>query len=253
MRFVRFLSDGQEWEGQWVDDQIITESGPTFSTQHITWLPPVRPSKIIGLALNYRDHAAELGLEEPAEPALFFKPPSSLVGHRQPIYYPRGATHCHYETEVAVVMGQRCRGVKPERALEYVGGYTIANDFTCRDFIRNTFRPPVRAKGFDSFCPLGPALVSREMIDDPDKLVIETRVNDELRQSGSTAWLIMPIPDIVAYLASFMTLEPGDVILTGTPKGISPVYPGDSIRCEISGLGVLENPVVADTEGGALR
>ncbi|NMP21126.1 2-hydroxyhepta-2,4-diene-1,7-dioate isomerase [Sulfobacillus sp. DSM 109850] len=248
MRWVRFLVDGQEWEGQWVEGQIVTQSGPVFADSQVKWLPPVNPSKIIGLALNYRNHAAELGLEEPPEPALFFKPPSALIGHRQAIVYPTGASYCHYETEVAVVMGRRCRRIKANEALDYVRGYTIANDFTCRDFIRNTFRPPVRAKGFDTFCPLGPAIVSREMIDNPDNLEIVTRVNGTVRQTGNTRQLMMSIPEIIAYLASFMTLEPGDVILTGTPEGISPVEPGDVIVSEIEGLGALHNPVVA--EGG---
>lgn len=246
MRWVRVQKGDSEYSGEWVQDRIMTAEGVELSISEVTWLPPVVPSKILGLALNYRDHAAELGLEDPPEPALFFKPPSSLTGHLRPIYYPQGATHCHYETEVAVVMGQRCRSVNPEQALHYVRGYTIANDFTCRDFITNHFRPPVRAKGYDSFCPLGPALYSADTIPDPGQLEIVTRVNGEVRQSGNTRLLALSIPNIIAYLSSFMTLERDDVILTGTPKGISPVYPGDEIVCEIEGLGVLVNPVLAE-------
>lgn len=247
MRWARVRYQNREYAGEWVDDRIVcTEDGLELPTQEVTWLAPVTPSKIVGLALNYTDHAEELGLAKPEEPALFFKPPSALVGHLAPILYPSGASHCHYETEVAVVMGQRCRGVAPERALDYVRGYTIANDFTCRDFITNHFRPPVRAKGFDTFCPLGPAVYSADLISDPGRLEIVTRVNGEVRQSGNTRYLATSIPDIIAYLSSFMTLEPDDVILTGTPKGISPVYPGDRIACEIEGLGVLVNTVAAE-------
>ncbi|MCL5115801.1 MAG: fumarylacetoacetate hydrolase family protein [Firmicutes bacterium] len=246
MRYVRFMHEGQELEGLWQENHVIAAHGAAIPTENIAWLPPVRPSKIVGLALNYRGHAAELGLDEPPEPALFFKPPSSLIGHLAPIRYPRGASHCHYETELAVVIGRRCYRVPAADALSYVRGYTIANDFTCRDFIRNTFRPPVRAKGFDTFCPLGPAVYSADMIPDPGRLDIVTRVNGRVRQSGSTRLLQMPIPEIIAYLSSFMTLEPDDVILTGTPEGISPVYPGDQITCEVEGLGVLVNPIVED-------
>lgn len=246
MRWVRMRHHGQVVEGEWIGEFVKTGNGREIPCAEAEWLPPVVPTKVVGLALNYRDHAAELGLQNPEEPALFFKPLSSLTGHLSPVYYPDGATHCHYETEVAVVMDRRCRAVRAEQALDYVRGYTIANDFTCRDFIRNIFRPPVRAKGYDSFCPLGPALYTKDLIRDPDALEIVTRVNGEIRQSGNTRHLQMAIPDIIAYLSSFMTLEAGDVILTGTPKGISPVYPGDQMACEIGGLGALINPVVPD-------
>lgn len=246
VRWVRILDNARPCEGEWNGDRIVLADGTEIPADTAQWLAPVVPSKIVGLALNYRDHAAELGLEEPPEPALFFKPPSALIGHREPIRYPQGATYCHYETEVAVVIGHRCRRVKPEQALDYVRGYTIANDFTCRDFITNTFRPPVRAKGFDTFCPLGPAVISADAVGDPGQLAIVTRVNGETRQSGNTRNLLRPIPDLIAYLSAFMTLEPDDVILTGTPQGISPVYPGDEIRCEVEKLGALINAVIVD-------
>jgi 5-oxopent-3-ene-1,2,5-tricarboxylate decarboxylase/2-hydroxyhepta-2,4-diene-1,7-dioate isomerase len=136
--------------------------------------------------------------------------------------------------------------VSPEQALEFVLGYTIVNDFTCRDFIRNTFRPPVRAKGFDTFCPLGPVLVTADEVGDPGHLTIATRVNGVVRQQGNTEHLIHSIPDIIAYLSAFMTLAPGDVILTGTPDGISPVVPGDLMECTVEKLGVLTNLVVKE-------
>lgn len=250
MRWVRVRYDNRNYGGHWIDDHIVTENGPVLKCEEVTWLAPVQPSKIVGLALNYRDHAAELGLAEPEEPVLFFKPPSALTGHLNPIYYPQGSTHCHYETELAVVIGRRCRGVSAERALDYVRGYTIANDFTCRDYITNMFRPPVRAKGFDTFCPLGPALYPADEVADPGRLQIVTRVNGEIRQSGNTRHLAHGIPDIIAYLSSFMTLEAEDVILSGTPRGISPVYPGDRIMCEIEGLGELVNTVESDSFSG---
>ncbi|AEJ40624.1 4-hydroxyphenylacetate degradation bifunctional isomerase/decarboxylase,HpaG2 subunit [Sulfobacillus acidophilus TPY] len=246
MRSGRIWVDGRI---EWVNDdhgQVVSADGRRWDPNQVAWMSPIDPRNIIGLALNYGGHAAELGLEQPSEPALFFKPTSAVIGAGHPVRYPVGATHCHYETEVAVVIGRPCRGVAPEHALEYVLGYTIANDFTCRDFIRNTFRPPVRAKGFDTFLPLGPWLVSPDEVGDPDQLTIITRVNGEVRQTGNTRHLIYAIPEIIAHLSSFMTLAPGDVILTGTPDGISPVVPGDVMACEIENLGVLMNPVVAD-------
>ena len=140
----------------------------------------------------------------------------------------------------------------PERAYDVVAGYTIANDVTVRDFITNVYRPPVKAKGWDTFCPLGPYLVEGE-IADPHALAMRVYVNGELRQQGHTSQMLRRVPELVAYLSEFMTLEPGDVILTGTPKGISPVRPGDVMRLEIDGLGALENPVVEEPASGGPR
>lgn len=246
MKKVRFAADGALRQGRWDQGQLIDDSGRAFSEDQVVWLPPVTPGKIIGLALNYREHAGELGLEEPGEPVLFFKPPSSLIGHRGTIRYPDGATHCHYETELAVVMGRPCRRVSESQALEYVQGYTVANDFTCRDFIRNTFRPPVRAKGFDTFLPLGPWLVTADEIPDPGRLDLETAVNGTVCQRGNTRHLTWSVPELIAYLSQVMTLEAGDIILTGTPPGITPVHPGDVIQCTVGGVGQLINPVGED-------
>ncbi len=246
MRLARFFAEGRIKSAQVIDNVLITPDHRRLEWDQVHWLAPVEPRNIIGLALNYGGHAAELGLEEPPEPALFFKPTSSVTGHQSPVQYPAGATHCHYETEVAVVIGRECRRVPPEQALEYVLGYTVANDFTCRDYIRNTFRPPVRAKGFDTFCPLGPVLVTADEIGDPGHLAITTRVNGVTRQHGNTEHLIHSIPDIIGYLSTFMTLAPGDVILTGTPDGISPVVPGDLMECSVEKLGVLTNLVVKE-------
>jgi 5-oxopent-3-ene-1,2,5-tricarboxylate decarboxylase/2-hydroxyhepta-2,4-diene-1,7-dioate isomerase len=161
--------------------------------------------------------------------------------------YPSGAEYLHYEVELAVVIGRTCRFVRAADAYGVIRGYTIANDVTVRDFIRNFYRPPVRAKGYDTFGPVGPWVVERE-IDDPHTLRLRTYVNGELLQEGTTALLLHRIPALVEFISSIMTLEPDDLILTGTPKGISPVHPGDRMRLEIDRIGALENPVVADTE-----
>src|SRR3990172_12421590 len=245
MKSARFMADGQVHRGRLDGDVLIDERGRTHRVETVSWLPPVAPSKIVGFALTYRDHAAELGIDAPPDPAVFFKPPSGLVGHLAPVVYPTGVEYLHYEAELAVVIGRRCRRVRPEDAPGVVRGYTIANDVTVRDFIRNFYPPPVKAKGWDTFCPLGPVLVENEIID-PHRLGLRAYVNGELRQEGTTADLAMTVWELIAFLSEFMTLEPDDVILTGTPKGISHVRAGDHMRMEVDGLGALENPVVPD-------
>lgn len=247
MKHARFIADGREQTGvlNQAGDAIVAASGKAYHLDEIqVWLPPFQPNKMIGLALNFADHAEELGLEKPKEPVLFIKPNSSLIGHKAPIYYPNGATYMHYENELAVVIGKHGRNIKKEDAMDYVSGYTIANDVTVRDFVNNYYRPPVRAKGHDSFGPFGPYFVDKEDIEDPGNLELRTYVNGELRQQGNTKDLIYTIPELIEFISSFMTLEPNDVIWTGTPKGLSHVYPGDVIRLEIDGIGALENPVL---------
>lgn len=251
MKHARFIVQGREQAGIVDEDVIISSSGKKYQFDEIdVWLPPLKPNKMIGLALNYADHADELGLEKPKEPVLFIKPNSSLVGHKAPVYYPNGATYMHYENELAVVIGKEGRNIKAEDALDYVSGYTIANDVTVRDFVNNMYRPPVRAKGHDTFGPLGPFFVDKEDIPDVTNLELRTYVNGELRQQGNTKDLIYTIPELIEFISSFMTLEPNDIIWTGTPKGISHVHPGDTVRLEIDYLGALENVVLdGRTEG----
>jgi 5-oxopent-3-ene-1,2,5-tricarboxylate decarboxylase/2-hydroxyhepta-2,4-diene-1,7-dioate isomerase len=152
----------------------------------------------------------------------------------------------HYENELVVVINQRCRRVTAEKAYDVVQGYTIGNDVTIRDFVQNFYRPPVKAKGWDTFGPLGPWLVTADEIADPGNLSVKTWVNGELRQEGNTRDFIYTIPQLIEYISEFMTLEPGDMIWTGTPKGISHIHPGDVMRLEIEGIGVLENAVVGE-------
>ena len=232
--------------------RLRDREGRTYDPASVTWLPPVLPTKVVGVALNYADHAEELGVRRPPEPALFLKPVSSLVGHRAPVIHPPGVHYLHYEAELAVVIGQRCRHVRARDAARVIRGYTIFNDVTARDFVTNFFRPPVRAKGYDTFGPVGPWVVEGE-IEDPHGLMVRTYVNGELRQEGSTAHMIHHIPELIEYISAIMTLEPDDLILTGTPRGISPVRPGDVMRLEIERIGALENPVVSGDEGDAVR
>jgi 5-oxopent-3-ene-1,2,5-tricarboxylate decarboxylase / 2-hydroxyhepta-2,4-diene-1,7-dioate isomerase len=249
MHLARFVSRGRMING-WEDDagKLFGPDRTSYDKQTVAWLPPVSPSKIVGLALNYGDHADELGLKTTEDPILFLKPPSSLVGNGGDIIYPTGAKYVHYEGELAVVIEKAARKVTRENAMEYVRGFTIANDVTVRDFITNLFRPPVKAKGFDTFCPLGPYVTTVDEIADCGNLEITTRVNGEIKQEGNTKNLIHSVPKLIEYITDFMTLEPDDVLLTGTPKGISPLSPGDLVEVSIEKLGTLSNTVVAESQ-----
>jgi 5-oxopent-3-ene-1,2,5-tricarboxylate decarboxylase/2-hydroxyhepta-2,4-diene-1,7-dioate isomerase len=247
MRLARFAFDGRLHEGiVRADGRLEVPGGATFSPDEVIWLPPLaRPGKAIGLALNYQDHAAELNLQLPGVPILFNKMPNTFIGHNGHVIAPPNIEYMHYENELVVVIGKRARKVKAAQAYDHVFGYTIGNDVTVRDFVMNYYRPPVKAKGFDTFGPLGPWIVTADEIPDPGALTLRTYVNGELRQAGNTRDLIYPIPQLIEYISDFMTLEPSDMLWTGTPKGISPVHPGDVMRLEIEGIGALENRVVA--------
>lgn len=203
---------------------------------------PVNPSKILCIGRNYADHAAELGNDLPVEPLVFMKPPSALIADGQAIILPAIAERVDFEGELAVVIGRRCRSVAVADAMGVVSGYTILNDVTARDLQKKDGQW-TRAKGFDSFAPCGPIVVSEL---DPADLAVKTHVNGELRQSGRTSQLIFPIPYLIAYLSRVMTLEAGDLISTGTPSGVGPLQAGDVVEVWIEGIGTLRNPVVAE-------
>ncbi len=207
-------------------------------------LAPVLPrSKVIGIGKNYAAHAAEMGDEPPTEPLMFMKPNTSVVGPDDRIFYPPQSSNVHYEGELAVVIGRMCRDVPVEQATDVIHGYTIANDVTARDLQASDVQF-TRAKSFDSFCPLGPWI---ETDLDPqtfiDGVVIQTHLNGDLVQNGSTADMIFDIPTLVSHVSSVMTLLPGDVILTGTPEGVGPMEVGDEVEISIAGLGTLTNKV----------
>jgi 2-keto-4-pentenoate hydratase/2-oxohepta-3-ene-1,7-dioic acid hydratase in catechol pathway len=202
-------------------------------------LAPVKPSKIVCVGRNYRDHAQELGNEVPAEPLLFFKPPSSLLAPGTTVRMPAAAERVDFEGELAVVIGHRASKLKPDADWRpYVRGYTLANDVTARDLQKKDGQW-TRAKGFDTFCPVGP-LVSDE-VHPESGLTLETRLNGEVRQHGSTKDFIFPIPALLSYITAAITLEPGDLVLTGTPAGVGPVKAGDRVEVTIEGLGTLTN------------
>jgi 2-keto-4-pentenoate hydratase/2-oxohepta-3-ene-1,7-dioic acid hydratase in catechol pathway len=205
-------------------------------------LAPVEPSKIVCVGRNYRDHAAELGNPMPDEPLLFLKPPSSVIGHGESIELPPVSSRVEHEGELGVVIGRRARLLNDsENPLDYVLGYTCVNDVTARDLQRRDVQF-TRAKSFDTFCPVGPYIVSGL---DPLDLGVETRVNGETRQRGRTSAMAFPVSYLIRYISHIMTLEPGDLISTGTPSGVGPLADGDLVEVEVEHVGVLGNPVRA--------
>mgnify|MGYP001498217429 CR=1 FL=1 len=203
-------------------------------------LAPVIPTKIIAAARNYADHAEELNNVVPKEPLVFLKPPTSVIGPLQSIRIPAGIGEVQHEAELAVVMGKVTRNIAIEDVGPHIFGYTAANDVTARD-IQSTEGKFTRAKGFDTFCPLGPAIDTE--LDPQEGLSVICRVNEEIRQAGSTSDLIFGIGELISFVSSIMTLLPGDVLLTGTPGGVGPIAPGDRVEVEVEGIGVLVNRV----------
>ncbi len=217
-------------------------------------LPIERPGKIICVGMNYRDHAAEAGLEVPEQPILFAKWPNGLIGPGEAIVLPPDPSQVDYEAELGVVIGRRARGLATADALDAVAGYVCVNDVSARD-LQFADGQWTRGKSLDTFCPVGPRLVPAADVPDPQQLGIRCRVNGELLQDSSTAQMVFSVAEIVAFVSTWLTLEPGDLIATGTPAGVGftrkpPIYlrPGDEVSVEIDGLGALVNPVVAASE-----
>ena len=265
MKIVRFIdSEGALRLGaDPVEDRakevIETETGGYTETgaqlQVERYLPPVAPAAIFCIGLNYRRHAAETGLELPAYPVLFMKNPAAAAGHGGNIVLPdscRQRAQTDYEAELAVVIGRPAKNVPEQKALEYVKGYTAGNDISARWWQKNAGGGQwIRGKSFDTFCPLGPVLVTADEIEDPDNLGIFCTVNGEIMQKSNTSDMIFPVSRLIAYLSEDTTLMPGTVIMTGTPEGVGfvrqpPVYlkAGDRVKVEIEKIGALENPVV---------
>jgi 2-keto-4-pentenoate hydratase/2-oxohepta-3-ene-1,7-dioic acid hydratase in catechol pathway len=226
-----------ETRSAWSEDK-----GVAYRLSDVRLLPPCWPSKIVGVGRNYREHASELGNPVPAEPLIFLKPPSALAAHGDNIVYPAISARVDFEGELGVVIGRRARLVRPQEAENYIFGYTCVNDVTARDLQRKDGQF-TRGKGFDTFCPVGPWIVPRERVDF-ERLRVRTFVNGEKKQDASVQEMIFPVGAIIAFVTQFMTLEPGDLIASGTPAGVGPLEPGDVVRVEIDGLGVLENRVV---------
>jgi 2-keto-4-pentenoate hydratase/2-oxohepta-3-ene-1,7-dioic acid hydratase in catechol pathway len=229
-------------EGSGDLEDLATKALSRIPLAEARLLAPVRPSKIVCVGRNYREHAAELGNEVPKEPLIFFKPPSSLLANGANIRRPGISHRTDFEGELAVVIGRKC--YKPsanEDVRPCILGYTILNDFTARD-IQKSDSQWTRGKGFDTFCPVGPVVA--DGLDPWSGVPVETKVNGAIRQSGNTKDFIFPLDVIIRYIAEVMTLEPGDVIATGTPEGVGPVVAGDVIEISVQGIGTLRNAVV---------
>src|SRR5213593_1465702 len=249
MQIVRFRTEVNTSYGVLEGGVVVEYSGTPWSPfrrgrrrlplKHAVLLAPALPTKIIGVELNYRDRAAEMERLAPDEPRFFLKPTTTLVGPNDPILYPSISASVEYGADLAVVIKRRCRNVPAERVREYVLGYTCLNDVTARDLESKGLW--LRAKAFDTFCPLGPCIATDI---DPDAAAVETFVNGGLRQSSSTKELSFPTDEIVALIAQVMTLLPGDVVAIGTPAGVGPLEPGDRVEVRIEGIGSLKNPVV---------
>ncbi|QUG73553.1 4-hydroxyphenylacetate degradation protein (plasmid) [Erwinia sp. E602] len=235
------------------DEVVIKAAGlpplrNTFTrTADATTQPDGHPT-FFALGLNYADHASELDFTPPAEPLVFIKAPNSITGDNAVSVRPDNVGYMHYEAELVVVIGKTARSVSRERALEYVQGYTLCNDYAIRDYLENYYRPNLRVKSRDTLTPLHAGLVPRRDVPDAQNLWLKTWVNGELRQSGNTRDMVFDVPFLVAYLSEIMTLQPGDMIATGTPKGLADVRPGDEVVVEIEGVGRLVNHIVSEQQ-----
>jgi 2-keto-4-pentenoate hydratase/2-oxohepta-3-ene-1,7-dioic acid hydratase in catechol pathway len=217
-------------------------TGQKVPLDDVRLLAPVIPrSKVVCVGKNYARHAAEMGGEVPVEPLIFLKPNTSVIGPGEPIFYPAQSSDVHYEGELAVVIGRICRDISAEDAPKVIFGYTVANDVTARD-LQATDGQWARAKGFDTFCPLGPWI---ETALDPADLGVTTELGGDKKQDGRTSDMVFSVADVIAYVSSFMTLLPGDVILTGTPDGVGPMSVGDTVSVTVEGIGTLTNPVMS--------
>ena len=230
-------------------DGAMGQIGRVVDFDAVQWLPPLaetpRPRTILALGLNYANHAKELEFKAPEEPLVFIKGEASLIGHRALTYRPPDVKYMHYECELAVVIGKAAKKVKRDDAYDFIHGYTVANDYAIRDYLENWYRPNLRVKNRDTCTPLGPWLVDAADIANPMALALQTTVNGKVTQSGNTRDMIFDVPFLIEYFSSFMTLQPGDVILTGTPDGVVDCQPGDVIVTEIEGVGALINTIAS--------
>lgn len=244
MKRARVAYLGAIHGGTEADGRLRLDDGRIVSEEEVVWLPPVVPRTVFALGLNYADHAKELSFKAPSEPLVFLKGPNTFVGHRAKTLRPKDAAYMHYECELAVVIGRPARKVKRENAYDYVAGYTVANDYAIRDYLENYYRPNLRVKNRDTCTPIGPWLVDARDVPDPMNLTLRTYVNGKQTQEGSTRDMIFSIPVLIEYLSGFMTLNEGDIILTGTPEGLVNTAVGDEVVTEIEGIGRLANTIV---------
>jgi 5-oxopent-3-ene-1,2,5-tricarboxylate decarboxylase / 2-hydroxyhepta-2,4-diene-1,7-dioate isomerase len=249
MKRARVIHQGVVHNATERDGQLLLEDGQRVWQDQVTWLPPLapveKPRTILALGLNYADHAKELAFKAPEEPLVFLKGERALNGHRQSTRRPADVQFMHYECELAVVIGRRAKKVKRDDAYEFIAGYTVANDYAIRDYLENWYRPNLRVKNRDGATPLGPWLVDHADVPDPMALALKTSVNGHVTQQGNTKDMIFNVPWLVEYFSGFMTLNPGDLILTGTPDGVVDCKVGDVVVTEIEGIGALMNTIAS--------
>ena len=236
---VRFRKDGIVRGGSYSIEHGIVSGGEVIALEDVELIMPCQPSKIICVGLNYVEHARELNMKLPEEPIIFLKPPTAALGPGGEIFYPSSSQQVDYEGELAVVIGKRGRNIPADEAGGHILGYTCFNDVTARDLQKRDTQW-TRAKSFDTFAPFGPWIASI----DPASVDIETRLNGRTVQKSNTSDLIFGVPRLVEFISGIMTLEPGDVIATGTPPGVGQLHKGDLVEVEIEGLGILKNSVV---------
>lgn len=246
MKIGRFLYKGKTVEGIFKNGDVEIE-GRTVGISDVEFLPPVEPTKIVCVGLNYVDHAKELDMPLPEEPIIFLKPPTAVIGHEGEIVYPSSSTRVDYEAELGIVIGKRCKGVKRDKAEDVILGYTAFNDVTARD-LQEKDGQWTRSKSFDTFAPVGPYIVTKDEVGDPHSLFVKLFLNGELKQNSNTKNFIFDIPYLVEFISNIMTLNRGDIIATGTPPGVGPVKVGDIIEVEIEKIGVLRNYVVSSSQ-----
>jgi 5-oxopent-3-ene-1,2,5-tricarboxylate decarboxylase/2-hydroxyhepta-2,4-diene-1,7-dioate isomerase len=247
MKHARVIHQGQVRHAVEQDGRLRFDDGSSAGFDDVTWLPPLEPvaqaRTILALGLNYADHAKELAFKAPEEPLVFLKGERTLTGHRQFTRRPPDVQFMHYECELAVVIGRTARKVRRGDAYDFIAGYTVANDYAIRDYLENWYRPNLRVKNRDATTPLGPFLVDRDDVPDPMGLALRSTVNGQVTQQGHTKDMIFDVPFLIEYFTSFMTLRPGDLILTGTPDGVVDCKPGDLVVTEIERVGALANTI----------
>ena len=247
MKSARIIHNGVTHKAVEREGRLELGDGTRVAFDDVTWLPPlaptVQPRTILALGLNYADHAKELAFKAPDEPLVFLKGETALTGHRRKTKRPAGVEFMHYECELTVIIGKTARRVRRDDAYDFVGGYTVANDYAIRDYLENWYRPNLRVKNRDATTPLGPWYVDAKDVPDPMALALSTTVNGKVTQSGNTKDMIFDVPFLIEYFSSFMTLRPGDIILTGTPDGVVDCRAGDVIVTGIEGIGALMNTI----------
>jgi len=249
MKHARVAWSGAIWDAlEHGPDQLRLSDGRLVAQDAVVWLPPLapvsRPRTILALGLNYADHARELAFKPPEEPLVFVKGGASLIGHKAQTVRPHGVQNMHYECELVAVIGRTARHVRRDDAYDFISGYSVANDYAIRDYLENWYRPNLRVKNRDGCTPIGPWRVDAPDVADPMQLDLQTRVDGVVTQTGNTRDMIFDLPFLIEYFSAFMTLQPGDLILTGTPDGVVDCPVGAEVVTEIEGVGALHNTII---------